>query len=415
MRRRNIPFFFLIVGLLVALGTVPALAQVTELTVWFGRQDFIPGDAFDKFHAENPDIRVTADVIPLEEAYASFVRSYRAGNAPDIVQILTFSKVALSEQGMLLDVSSILEAWEQENPDHYYDMAPAAWEIASHNEVPHGMALHVAPYWYVYRNDLFEEAGIPEPKTWDDAIEAGRQLRGPNMLGFTQIGFAGHIDWFISYFMYMGGEFVDNVMQLDSDAGYYLLEFYQTMMRDNIAHPDTVAWDSGEMRAAFMSGEAAQFFDGANVFATVQQNLEYGVEWLALPGLVRPGGEDGWVMPGNSWPYVVSSTAAGKEEAIGKVLQYLSETDIVKEVAMRYQPATRMAVFEDPEYLVYQPWFAELAEYYAMQVPIPVHARQPEINRILGEAMQDALTRPDADPVEMAKYWQEEINAVANQ
>lgn len=395
-------------------GAAEESTDVVELNVWFGREQFIPGDRFETFHRENPNIRINADVIPLEEAFSSYVRAYRAGQAPDIVQILTFSQTALAEQGMLMDIRPILDVWRREAPEHYNDMAPATWQIPSHNGVTHGMALHVAPYWYIYRKDMFDRAGIPQPRTWDDAIEAGRQLARDGVVGFTKIGFAGHIDWFISLFLYMGGQYSDdNVIQLDSPAGVYLLEFYQQMMRYGIAHPDTIAWDSGDMRANFMSGEAAQAFEGANMFAEFNRHLSYGDQWVALPGLVSPGAEGQWVVPGNSWPYVVSSRATGKEEAIRKFFQYLSRTEIIKEVALRYQPATRMSVFEDPEYLRAQPWFATLRDYYAQQQPIPVHPSQPQINQILGEAMQEALSRPNADAREMASRYQRRINEVA--
>jgi ABC-type multidrug transport system ATPase subunit len=62
--------------------------------------------------------------------------------------------------------------------------------------------------------------------------------------------------------MSMGGQFENNVPQLDSDAGIYLLEFYQQLMSENIASRETVAWDSGDMRASFIGGNAAQALIG---------------------------------------------------------------------------------------------------------------------------------------------------------
>lgn len=393
--------------------------EVTELNVWFGREAFIPGDEFEQFHEDNPNIRINADVIPLEEAFSSYVRAARAGEAPDMVQALTFHTPALAGQDMLMDITPILEHWEEENPEHFADMAPATWDYPTIDGTPHGMALHTAPYWYIYRTDLFEEHGISEPEYWSEAVEAGRELTtldGGDMVGFSQIGFAGHIDWFISYFIYMGGQYSDdNVIQLDSEAGVALLEFYQTMMADGIAHPDTISWDSGDMRANFMGGNAAQAFEGANLFAEFNEHLDYGTEWRALPGLKREGAEDEWRIPGNSWPYLISTEAEDKVEAMSRFLQYLSAPEITKEVAMRYQPSTTMSVFDDEEYQEAQPWMVELREWYEQQVPIPVHERQPEINDILGEAMQEALDEPDADAGEMAARYQEQIDNLVNE
>ncbi|MEN3187030.1 MAG: extracellular solute-binding protein [Atribacterota bacterium] len=397
------------------LVSVVTFAQTTEITIWFGRENFIPADRFETFHAENPHIRIKIDMIPLEEALAAYVRTFRAGNPPDIFQVLHQNPTALAAQKMVMDITPILKAWEEEDPDDFRDMAKAAWEMPSYQGVPYGMALHAAPYWYVWRSDLFDEAGIPEPETWDDALDAGRKLRSDTMLGYALIGHKPHIDWFVSYFVSMGGPFVNNLIQLDSDAGVYLLGWYQTMMRDGIVHPDTPAWDSGEARAAFMAGKAAQMFQGSNIFAKIQESLEYKKQWKAKPPLYRPGAKDSWRMGGICWPYMVSISASVKQDAVRKVFQYLSRTEIVKEVALRYQPATRMSVFREPDYLEFQPWYAELFEAYSRQYPIPVHLRDTEIYRVLAEARHEALTNVNADPKEMAARYQAQINKIAGQ
>ena len=398
--------------LVLALWGAASAQDIVEITMWFGRQDFIPADAFETFHAEHPNIRVTWDVIPLEEAPTEFIRNFRAGRAPDLWQVGADRVGSLAPQGLLQDMSEPFARWQEEDPDSYNDMAPVAFGIASYEGVPYGLGLHVGPYWYVYRKDLFEEAGIPVPQTWDDVLEAGRQLRTADRIGFSLIGSRAHDPmWFQAKFMAMGGEWVDGIPQLDSEAGIYLLNFHQELMRDNIAHPETLSWNSGEMRAAFIGGNAAQAPIGDNIFTTINSSLAWDDQWAATVLPPRPGAEDANRQMAPSWPYFVSANTEHPYEA-SLVLRYLARADIVQEVALRYQPTTVGSVMSDPEYTEAKPWASQFAEPFANLVPLPAHPRQPQIYELLLDAMQEALQNPNADPAVIAANYQARLDAL---
>jgi ABC-type glycerol-3-phosphate transport system substrate-binding protein len=402
---------FLLLAFILFQGFVTA-QDVVELRMWFGRQDFIPADAFELFHEQHPNIRVTWDVIPLEEAPTEFIRNFRAGRAPDIWQVGADRLGSLAPQGLMYDMTEYFERWQEEDPDGYNDLAPVAFGIASYDGVPHGLGLHVGPYWYVYRKDLFEEAGIAVPQTWDEVLEAGRQLRTADRIGFSLIGSRAHDPmWFQAKFMSMGGEWVNGIPQLDSEAGIYLLNFYQTLARDNIIHPETLSWNSGDMRAAFIGGNAAQAPIGDNIFTTINSSLTWDEEWAATPLPPRPGAEDMNRQMAPSWPYFVSASTEHPYE-VSLVLRYLAQADIVKEIALRYQPTTVGSVMDDPEYSTAKPWAPQFAEPFANLVPLPAHPRQPQIYEILLDAMQDALQNPDADTAAMAARYQASLNAL---
>jgi multiple sugar transport system substrate-binding protein len=398
----------LVIGLL--LGSVQA-QQPVEITMWFGRQDFIPADAFETFHRENPDIRVKTDVIPLEQAVADVLRTARAGQAPDIVQVPADGVPPLALQGALYEFAPMLAKWQAEEPASYANLAQAAFDLATYEGNLYGVALHYGPYWFTYRVDWFEEAGIAHPPTtWDDVLDAGRVFAADDRIGYSVIGSRAHDPvWFLATYMAMGGQWVDGIPQIDSDAGRYLLAFYQTLIRDGIAHPETLAWASGEMRAAFIGGNAAQAMIGDNIYPTLNESLAYGEQWTGSPPPSRPGGEADNRIMALGWPYVVT---AGTEhpEAVLKVLQYLARPEIVAEVALRYQPTTVLPVMNDPVYVEAKPWAPDFAAPFAELVPLPSHPRQPQVYQILLDAMQDALQNPNADAAEMAARYQAQLD-----
>lgn len=384
-----------------------------ELTFWFGRDDFIPDDAFEQFEAEYPHISVTTDVIPLENATEEFIRASQGGNQPDVVQVPSERTEILAQQQLLLDMTEYLEGWKNEEPESYNSMIPLAWDMASSDGTPYGVTVHAGPFWYVYNKNLFEEAGINDPpKTWDEVLEYGELLSNEETKGFSVIGSRAHDPvWFLSTFMAMGGQFEEGVPQIDSDAGEYILNFYQQLSSKNIVDSNTIAWDSDNMRAAFITEMAGQSLIGDNIFPTIQESMNYGEDWGATAPPVRPGGENEASYMALGWPYLVSKETEHIDEVL-KALQYLSSTEIVKDVALRYQPTTNIEVLSHPEYLEAKPWAEDLEEEFEQLESLPSHERQSNIYEVLLDAMQDAIQNPDTDPKELSEKYQIEINEI---
>ncbi len=393
--------------------------QPITIRMWFGREDFVPGDKFETFHAENPNIRVEYDVIPLEQAHSDYLRNFAARNAPDIFQIFHQFGPTLVAQNSLLDITQYKDAWEASNPEDYADIIPVAWNIATVGDGIYGIGIHVAPYFLGYRLDWLEQAGLSEAKTWDDVLEISRVLRdtvldkSADQYAFAHPGGAHHPPfWWMSIFMSMGGQYSDTGLpQIDSDAGVALISFMQTLTREELHDPEANTWASGDMRGAFMSGRAAFFPEAINIFASTQKQLEYGTQWQVQLQPYREGAEDDYRVNSYGWPYVVSA-ATPHPEAVMKVLEYLFRPEIVSEVALRYQPATRVSVMTSDEYLAAHPYFPILEEGFINMSLVPGHVRNPEVSAILNELKQAAFTNPDRDPKEIAAEFQARLNAL---
>jgi multiple sugar transport system substrate-binding protein len=387
-----------------------ATDEAVELRVWFGRQDFIPADAFETFHAENPNINVAFDVIPLEEVLTQYIQAASAGQAPDIVQIDARNIPPIAEAGLTRDITDLLALWQEEDPETYSDLSDSAFNFGRYKDVPFGVAFHAGPFNHVYRIDVLEEYGLNPPETWEDVLEIARAVRTDEMLGYALIG-ARHTVWFFSKFYAMGGQFEDNVIQLDSEAGHALLSFYQTLAAEELIHPETLAWASGEMRAAFIGGDAAQAPIGSNLFPRIQEAMPYGEMWGAMPPPYREGAEDEWRYMGLGWPHVITASTEHPYEA-SLVLRYLARAENAGEVAMRYQPTTVTSVMASEEYQEVAPWAPDFADWYPQMTPMAAHPKQPEIEQVVIDAFQQVLDEPDADVAEVAQRAQEEIDAI---
>lgn len=385
---------------------------VVELTVWFGRNDFIPDDRFASFHERHPNIRVNVDVVPLEDALEQASMAASAGQAPDILQIDSRRLAPLAEAGMLRDISDVLAAWRSEDPETYNAISGTGWEHAIHKGVPHGVALSAGPFNHVYRIDWMEEAGLDIPQTWEEVLDVARALNeGENRRGYALRGPTSSV-WFHSHFQAMGGQFDENgVIQLDSEAGIYALAFYQTLVREELLSEDVLAWGSGDMRAAFITGRAAQAPIGTNIFPDIQEELAYGVDWGATPPPYREGARDEWQYSSLGWPHLVMRDTNHPEE-VGLVLRYLAEHDNAMSVAVRYQPTTVLSVYEDPAFIQANPWAEEFIAPFDTMVRVPSHERHEDMNDLIQDAMGEVMSDTRVDPADVAAKYQARLDAL---
>ena len=419
---------FLALGLVVALVLIGCadearedMAEQIQLEVWFGRQEFVPEDDFESFHAANPNIRVEPIVNVLENTPEDLIRNYATGTAPDIAQIFMTNLDGLVASGVLRDMAPYLAQWQAEDPELYDSIVDIGWKAATSGSGRYGMSAHATAIWHVWRTDWLAAAGVPIPETFDQTLEAARIIRDSGLLGDGEYPYAvaGADDIttqiaFNAYFMAMSGRFTETGIPIvDSDAGRYLVEFYQTLVREHLVHPESRSWGFGDIRSAFVDGKTGMFVMGANVFpAFVDSGMHYGQgdgEWVATAQPFRPGAQDGYRQYGNSFPYVVSATTK-YPDAVLKVLMYLNRPEIAGEVADRYQPATNRAVMEDPVYQARHPWVAPLFHEWLSIEPAPINVRQADINHILIRMVQRAIEEPGADPARIVRDTQRELD-----
>lgn len=421
---RNIARALSLIALVLALVIPQAFAtgrpettaepSVVELTVWFGRRDFIPADNFEAFHRQYPNIRVTADVIPLESAVADTLRAARARQAPDIVQAFNYDSQPLSDSGLLLDISSQLARWQREDPQGYNAVAEWGFEMGKVGGVPSGLGVHGGSRYLVYRKDLLEQHGLSVPQTWDDVLAVSRALANPQagLYGVTLMGARGsNPSTELQTFFAMGGVWRNqDVPQIDSPAGHYLIRYYQTLAREGLIHPETIAWSSGEQRAAFFNGNAVFKLMGENILPSLQRTMSFGDKWGVTAPPYRPGAQSERSIPVIGFPYYVTSQTQHPYEA-SLVLRYLAQAEIVKEVALRYQPTSTQTAMNAPDFLQAQPWRSDITPYVNELFPYPAMKNAEASFEILKDLREEMMTNVTEDPRSMAARYQQRLNA----
>jgi multiple sugar transport system substrate-binding protein len=170
----------------VALGT--AFAQQVTVNLWMhDHPPRVPLDRelIDAFMAENPDVDVVYDVIPVADFDTRLYTALAAGRGPDLFNQANFSLGQFRAAGVIapLDVEAAgfgsVEAFEQ--------AYTTGTEGATFDGVPYGIPTEVSVY-ACYANDaLWREAGLdPQsdfPATWEELVEVAERMTTRNAQG----------------------------------------------------------------------------------------------------------------------------------------------------------------------------------------------------------------------------------------
>ncbi|MFB2580272.1 ABC transporter substrate-binding protein [Herbiconiux sp. P15] len=170
---------------------------------------WIPGidKVVDLWNAENPDIQVTVQTGPNGNGgtYQNFFNQLEAGNAPDLGQIEYDALPNFRVQDGLENIASCENVLESK--DQFIDWT---WNQVTFGEddAVFGIPQDTGPMAMYYRKDLFEQAGIPVPTTWEEYASAATAVReaGGYITNFPQ----NDVNWFAGLVWQAEGRWFDS-------------------------------------------------------------------------------------------------------------------------------------------------------------------------------------------------------------
>jgi ABC-type glycerol-3-phosphate transport system substrate-binding protein len=122
-----------------------------------------------------------------------------------------------------------------------------------------------------YRKDIFDKAGLPAPKTYEDELAAAKVIKDKGLLQYP-IAAADKPGWdlgaeFVNMYLGYKGDFFEQgtaKLAINNDKGLAALK----MMKDLSVYmaPDFLSYDADEIKAVYMSGKVAMM-DGWGSYA----------------------------------------------------------------------------------------------------------------------------------------------------
>jgi len=282
--------------------------QSAPLTVWmkkgFVEEQNTAFEARAQEFAKVNNLTVNVELLAYEDIFPKWTAAIESRNVPD-VSFFGYQEVGqFSSQGVLADVTDLLQQIETKNGKLF---------PASVDAVTFGGKTFAIPFWgegtaLYYRTDLFQQAGISgPPKTWaefrDDAKKLTDVSKGIYGAGIGYGDGNSDCEWLSRAMIWSYGGSIfgpDGKSIVFDSAGTKAAIDYVTglFQQDKVTAPGALGWNDGGNNTAYISGQAAMVVNTGSIIVALRKN---NPDLLAKTGVVLlPAGPSGQFTAGIS-------------------------------------------------------------------------------------------------------------------
>lgn len=304
------------------LAPAPDAVQLNYWDMQWGSAIFMSAmqNLVTDFNRENPGIYVTFQQLSWADYMQKILSAIESGNPPDMSGGDSGIAFNMAAQDQALDISDLYAEWEADGT--LADMTEWSRQKWNWNGMYVGVTWQFDSRAIYYRKDLFEEAGINVPTTWDELKAAAQALHKPDqgVVGLAIPGKQGSYDtdqFYMTLAIQAGGGLADpdGNLTIDSPANLAALQFEKELV-DSVTPRGTASWTFTEVLRAFEQGQAAMAFGGGWFVADMERNAPEIFENAGiLPPLVGPGGEESAKIVSFANPWMIYKQTEYPDEA----------------------------------------------------------------------------------------------------
>lgn len=326
----------------------------------------------------------------------------------DIVHVLGFTVAAVSGAGLLQPLNDYIANEAPDDYDFPDDFPEGQLEYISYYDVENQAfggddvylipGIHSGSAVLYYREDLFDQAGLEPPTTWEEYLEAAEALHSDDVAGNTMVGANDVslflVDWY-TRFKSMGGELMtgspqdgDFTPQLTSDASVRALQH----MIDSAQYAPAAVSTYGftESVDAMATGSVAMTLMWSTIAGSLYDPESSQIaDSIAVAAVPADPGETGSAVRGGWGLGIPANADPARTDAAWAVLSFLTSKEFEQAQVGTYQTdPNRRSTFEDPglvEQLPYLPVAGEAAETAQMLELASI----PETFELVGEAARE--------------------------
>jgi multiple sugar transport system substrate-binding protein len=307
------------------------------------------------------DSGVTVELIPVAEDQFDqlLTSSAAAGDLPDVIGGISLGQVRTLSTNELTDTDAVAEVLESLDEETF---AEPAVELTKDGDTQLAVPSESWIQVLLYRKDLFEQAGLEPPTSYDAILAAAEELDGGDMAGFVGANTPGDAfteQTFEHVALGNGCELVDDEgeTQLDSEQCVEAFEFYGDLVGD---YSVSGTQDVDTTRATYFAGQAAML-----IWSTFVLDELAGLRDDALPTCPECK-KNPTFLAENTGVVTSLEGPSGEEPAVfGEVTSWVVTADSATDPAKEFVEY----MFNDG----YEPWIA-----IAPEGKVPVRKGTPE-------------------------------------
>lgn len=350
-----------------------------------------------EFNAANKGIKVTPT---FAGSYADTLTKIQTtidggGAPPDVAVLLSTDLYTLKDAGYIIQLDDLAKT---SSPNFVSDFYDAFMLNSRANGQLWGIPFQRSTPVLYYNQDLFKEVGLDPnqaPKNWADMVAAAKQLTKPDGQRWgLEIPSDGFPYWLFQGMAIGNGQNLvgdaANKVFLNNPAVVGALQAWSDLgAKEKVGPNSIVLWNTTP--TDFVGGKAAMIWHTTGSLTNILKQAQFKVGVGFLPGLKQNGAPTG----GGNF-YLFEKTPAAKRQAAWKFIEFMTSP----EMAARWTIDTGYVAPRKAA------WETQAMKDYTAKTPQALVARDqlqvagkefathsgPEVSKILGEALQKALT-----------------------
>jgi multiple sugar transport system substrate-binding protein len=277
-----------------------------NFTTWVPGMDKV----VELWNEKNPDIQVTVQTGPNGNSgtYQNFFNQIQAGNAPDLGQIEYDALPNFRVQDGLENIAECEGVADAQ--DQFVDWTWGQVTFGEEGSV-YAVPQDSGPMAMYYRADLFEQAGIEVPTTWEEYAAAAEQIKaqGSYITNFPK----SDVNWFAGMVWQNGGQWFANDgenwdVNLTGPESEEVATYWQDLLSKDLV--STLPSFSDEWNASFNEGQQWTWVSAVWGATTLSSGApDTAGKWAVAP---MPQWEDGGETAGN-WGGSSTAVLKGSE------------------------------------------------------------------------------------------------------
>jgi sn-glycerol 3-phosphate transport system substrate-binding protein len=328
----------------LAAGVLSAFANsayaVTEITWWHAMTgslgERVAGLA-DQFNKSQNEYKVnTVFKGSYDEAMAAAIAAYRAGNAPNILQVFEVGTATMMySKGAIVPVTEVMKQTGEKFDSSVYVPAVAGYYTSPKGDML-SLPFNSSTTVFYYNKDMFAKAGLdPEkpPKTWQEVVGAAAKLKASGEKCPYTTGWQSwvHLESFSAW---------HNVEFASKNNGFGGLDARLTFNSPlHVRHIENLsnwakqgyfvyAGRKNEPEAKFYSGECAMLTSSSGAYSNITKNAKFKFAVSTLPYYNDVQGAPQNTIIGGASLWAMAGKKPDEYKGVAKFFKFLSQPEI---------------------------------------------------------------------------------------
>lgn len=314
--------------------------QKEELLLWSYYETEAQKEGLDKlvdgFNKSQEKYHIAWEYVPMLDFIKKLSLALSSDSLPDLILVDNPEMESLVKSGLLEDITDQLQS--RIFVDNYYQ---EVWNSVEYSGRYYGVPFCCKNTVVIYNKQMFREAKVTIPVTWDQFKKAAAQLTKDGKqpcYGFVMSAFGGEQGAFqFMPWMLAAGITGENLTDERSIQAFELME---SLLEDHCMPHDCINWSQNDITRIFVERKAAMIENGSWALPEIEASgIDYGM--FSFPAYVTQGvmagGEDLAVIQGKNVDGAIAfMDYYNQEEVMEQISEIMWNIPPKKELAKAY-------------------------------------------------------------------------------